>query len=196
MDIKGDLLYTSPSLWVQDALQEQYLTTGLFPGTPVLPARRPWSLLNFLFWAVILFYPLIRLAISVVASGNQLLILGLLLLLIVGKHACSHSNTHYTHSNAHCSHSNTHYTHSNTHCTHSNTHYAHSNTHCTHSNTHYTHSNAHYTHSNTHYTHSNTHCTHSNTHCSHSNTHYTHSNTHYTHINTHCSHLLYAQTYS
>ncbi|KAG7283176.1 hypothetical protein CRUP_000538 [Coryphaenoides rupestris] len=67
----------------KDALQEQYYTTGRFPGNPVIPARRPWSLLNFLFWAGILFYPLIRFAISVVASGNLLLILGLLSLLVV-----------------------------------------------------------------------------------------------------------------
>ncbi|CAL8254483.1 unnamed protein product [Lota lota] len=68
----------------KDALQEQYYTTGRFPGNPVIPARRPWTLLNFFFWVVILFYPLIQLAVSVVASGNQLLILGLLLLLVVG----------------------------------------------------------------------------------------------------------------
>lgn len=66
----------------KDALQEQYNTTGRFPGNPVIPARRPWSLLNFFFWTGILFYGLIRLAVGMVASGNLLLIFGMLLLLV------------------------------------------------------------------------------------------------------------------
>ncbi|XP_071393163.1 1-acyl-sn-glycerol-3-phosphate acyltransferase gamma [Centroberyx affinis] len=67
----------------KDALQEQYLATGRFPGNPVVLPRRLWSLLNFLFWAGLLLSPLVRLVVGVVASGNPLLILGLFLLLVV-----------------------------------------------------------------------------------------------------------------
>ncbi|XP_056148038.1 1-acyl-sn-glycerol-3-phosphate acyltransferase gamma [Lampris incognitus] len=67
----------------KDDLQEQYFTTGRFPGNPVTPPRRPWSLLNVLFWAGLLLSPLVQLVVCVVASGNPLLILGLLLLLFV-----------------------------------------------------------------------------------------------------------------
>ncbi|XP_029926598.1 1-acyl-sn-glycerol-3-phosphate acyltransferase gamma [Myripristis murdjan] len=67
----------------KDALQDQYVTTGRFPGNPVVLPRRPWSLLNFLFWAGLLLSPLVRLVVGVVTSGNPLLILGLLLLLVV-----------------------------------------------------------------------------------------------------------------
>lgn len=68
----------------KDALQEEYFTTGRFPGNPVADPRRiPWGLLNHLLWAGLLLLPLVRLAVGVVTSGNPLLILGLLVLLVV-----------------------------------------------------------------------------------------------------------------
>lgn len=62
----------------KDALQEQYIQEGTFPGTQIIPPRRPWTLLNFLFWATLLLSPLISFAIGIFASGSPLLILSFL----------------------------------------------------------------------------------------------------------------------
>uniref|UniRef100_A0A8C5LXD8 1-acylglycerol-3-phosphate O-acyltransferase 3 n=1 Tax=Leptobrachium leishanense TaxID=445787 RepID=A0A8C5LXD8_9ANUR len=59
----------------KDALQERYLQEGTFPGQQIVPRRRPWSLLNFLFWATLLLSPLISFGIGIFASGSPLLIL-------------------------------------------------------------------------------------------------------------------------
>ncbi|XP_008565934.1 PREDICTED: 1-acyl-sn-glycerol-3-phosphate acyltransferase gamma [Galeopterus variegatus] len=59
----------------QDALQETYNQTGTFPGQQFKPARRPWTLLNFLCWATVLLSPLFSFALGVFASGSPLLIL-------------------------------------------------------------------------------------------------------------------------
>ncbi|KAF7651078.1 hypothetical protein LDENG_00114230 [Lucifuga dentata] len=67
----------------KDASQEQYFTTGRFPGNAVVLHRQPWSLLNFLFWAGLLLSPLLQFVFGVIASGNLLHILFLLLLLFV-----------------------------------------------------------------------------------------------------------------
>lgn len=68
----------------KDALQEGYFTTGRFPGNLIPPPRRlPWALFNLIFWTVLLLSPLVWFAVGVVTSGNPLLILGLLVLLVV-----------------------------------------------------------------------------------------------------------------
>ncbi|XP_054887456.1 1-acyl-sn-glycerol-3-phosphate acyltransferase gamma isoform X2 [Poeciliopsis prolifica] len=67
----------------KDALQEQYSKEGKFPGPTIIPPRRPWTLLNFLFWATVLLSPLIKLACGVVVSGSPLLIIGFIILLLV-----------------------------------------------------------------------------------------------------------------
>ncbi|XP_014892547.1 1-acyl-sn-glycerol-3-phosphate acyltransferase gamma isoform X2 [Poecilia latipinna] len=59
----------------KDALQEQYNKEGKFPGPTIIPPRRPWTLINFLFWATILLSPLIKFACGVVVSGSPLLII-------------------------------------------------------------------------------------------------------------------------
>ncbi|KAF6117275.1 1-acylglycerol-3-phosphate O-acyltransferase 3 [Phyllostomus discolor] len=59
----------------QDALQEAYNQKGVFPGEQFKPARRPWTLLNFLFWATVLLSPLFSFVLGVFASGSPLLIL-------------------------------------------------------------------------------------------------------------------------
>lgn len=59
----------------KDALQERYIQEGTFPGPQIVPSRRPWTLLNFLFWATLLLSPLISFAIGIFASGSPLLIL-------------------------------------------------------------------------------------------------------------------------
>nr|DBA34650.1 TPA: hypothetical protein GDO54_002196 [Pyxicephalus adspersus] len=62
----------------KDALQERYIQEGTFPGPQIVPPRRPWTLLNFLFWATLLLSPLISFAIGIFASGSPLLILSFL----------------------------------------------------------------------------------------------------------------------
>lgn len=69
----------------QDALQEIYNKEGKFPGPTIIPPRRLWTLLNFLFWATLLLSPLINFACGVVVSGSPLLIIGFILFLIVGR---------------------------------------------------------------------------------------------------------------
>uniref|UniRef100_A0A803JNR0 Acyltransferase C-terminal domain-containing protein n=1 Tax=Xenopus tropicalis TaxID=8364 RepID=A0A803JNR0_XENTR len=57
-----------PSL-SQDALQEAvHSGRDLFPGTQIVPPRRPWTLLNFLFWATLLLSPLFSFAIGACQS--------------------------------------------------------------------------------------------------------------------------------
>lgn len=69
----------------QDALQDTYNKEGKFPGSTIVPRRRLWTLLNFLFWATLLLSPLINFACGVAVSGSPLLIIGFILFLIVGE---------------------------------------------------------------------------------------------------------------
>lgn len=70
---------------LQDALQEMYSQEGVFPGQQFQPARRPWTLLNFLFWATVLLSPLLSFAVGVFASGSPLSILTFLGFVGAGK---------------------------------------------------------------------------------------------------------------
>lgn len=74
-----------PPLRPQDAFQEQYCRTGTFPGTPMVPPRRPWALLNWLFWASLLLCPFVRFLVSMVSSGSSLTLASFVLVLFVGK---------------------------------------------------------------------------------------------------------------
>lgn len=60
---------------LQDGFQEHYKQTGRYPGPTVTPPRRPWDLLNWLFWACLLLYPLCLLLARLVTSGSILTIL-------------------------------------------------------------------------------------------------------------------------
>ncbi|KAJ4933022.1 hypothetical protein JOQ06_029860 [Pogonophryne albipinna] len=53
----------------KDALQESYKKEGKFPGPTITPKRRPWTLLNFLFWATVLLSPLINFAYGVAVTS-------------------------------------------------------------------------------------------------------------------------------
>ncbi|KAG9333401.1 hypothetical protein JZ751_012713 [Albula glossodonta] len=68
---------------LQDALQEHYEKEGGFPGPTIIPPRRPWTLLNFLFWATLLLSPLINFAWGIIISGSPLLIIGFILFIII-----------------------------------------------------------------------------------------------------------------
>lgn len=76
---------TQVPLRPQDAFQEEYYRTGIFPETPMVPPRRPWTLLNWLFWASLLLYPFFRFVVSMVSSGSSLTLAGFVLVFFVGK---------------------------------------------------------------------------------------------------------------
>uniref|UniRef100_A0A803JSH6 Acyltransferase C-terminal domain-containing protein n=1 Tax=Xenopus tropicalis TaxID=8364 RepID=A0A803JSH6_XENTR len=70
-----------PSL-SQDALQEAvHSGRDLFPGTQIVPPRRPWTLLNFLFWATLLLSPLFSFAIGA-SAGKTLDVLDFIFLFL------------------------------------------------------------------------------------------------------------------
>ncbi|XP_075965357.1 1-acyl-sn-glycerol-3-phosphate acyltransferase gamma [Anarhichas minor] len=71
----------------KDALQEFYKKEGKFPGPTITTHRRPWTLLNFMFWATLLLSPLINFAYGVVVSGSPLLIIGFIIFLIIASMA-------------------------------------------------------------------------------------------------------------
>ncbi|KAJ6664583.1 hypothetical protein lerEdw1_006156 [Lerista edwardsae] len=58
----------------KDSIQEEYYRTGTYPGTPIVPPRRPWTLLNWLLWALLLLYPLFKLLINMISSGSSLIL--------------------------------------------------------------------------------------------------------------------------
>ncbi|XP_030412559.1 1-acyl-sn-glycerol-3-phosphate acyltransferase delta isoform X2 [Gopherus evgoodei] len=66
-----------------DAFQEEYYRTGAYPATPIVPPRRPWTLLNWLFWALLLLYPLFQLLIKMVSSGSSLTLASFAFVIIV-----------------------------------------------------------------------------------------------------------------
>ncbi|XP_066553404.1 1-acyl-sn-glycerol-3-phosphate acyltransferase delta [Amia ocellicauda] len=59
----------------KDAFQEQYCKTGRFPGPTAHPPRRIWPLLNWLFWASVLLYPLFRLLVTLISAGSSVTLL-------------------------------------------------------------------------------------------------------------------------
>lgn len=77
------------ALCPQDALQEEYSRTGTFPGTPMVPPRRPWTLVNWLFWASLLLYPFFRFLVNVVRSGSSLTLASFVLVFFVGEYGAS-----------------------------------------------------------------------------------------------------------
>lgn len=73
------------ALCPQDAFQEEYCRTGTFPETPMVPPRRPWTLVNWLFWASLLLYPFVRFLVNMVSSGSSLTLAGFVLVFFVGE---------------------------------------------------------------------------------------------------------------
>uniref|UniRef100_A0A6I8N0M8 1-acyl-sn-glycerol-3-phosphate acyltransferase delta n=1 Tax=Ornithorhynchus anatinus TaxID=9258 RepID=A0A6I8N0M8_ORNAN len=67
----------------KDAFQEQYYQTGTYPGTAIVSPRRPWTLLNWLFWALLLLYPLFQLLVNMVSSGSSLTLASFALVIFV-----------------------------------------------------------------------------------------------------------------
>ncbi|XP_032693134.1 1-acyl-sn-glycerol-3-phosphate acyltransferase delta [Lontra canadensis] len=67
----------------KDAFQEEYHRTGTFPETAMVPPRRPWTLLNWLFWASLLLYPFFRFLVNMVSSGSSLTLASFVLVFFV-----------------------------------------------------------------------------------------------------------------
>ncbi|XP_051507421.1 1-acyl-sn-glycerol-3-phosphate acyltransferase delta-like isoform X1 [Myxocyprinus asiaticus] len=59
----------------KDQFQEHYRQTGRFPGPIMSPPRRPWSLLNWLFWVCVLVYPLCMLLLQLLLSGSTVTVI-------------------------------------------------------------------------------------------------------------------------
>lgn len=68
----------------QDSFQEHYTQTGRYPGPTVTTPRRPWALINWLFWACLLLYPLGLLFAQLISSGSLLTILASVALCFAG----------------------------------------------------------------------------------------------------------------
>lgn len=68
----------------QDSFQEHYTQTGRYPGPIVTPPRRPWALINWLFWACLLLYPLGLLFAQLISSGSLLTVLASVALCFAG----------------------------------------------------------------------------------------------------------------
>ncbi|XP_076867061.1 1-acyl-sn-glycerol-3-phosphate acyltransferase delta [Brachyhypopomus gauderio] len=54
----------------KDRFQDEYARTGRFPGPVVSPPRRPWSLLNWIFWLGLLLVPLCMVLLQLLWSGS------------------------------------------------------------------------------------------------------------------------------
>ncbi|KAG8583060.1 hypothetical protein GDO81_008265 [Engystomops pustulosus] len=67
----------------KDSFQEEYYKTGTYPGTAIVPARRPWTLLNWLFWASLLSYPLCKGLANMISSGSYLTLTVFALLMVI-----------------------------------------------------------------------------------------------------------------
>lgn len=81
-----------PPLFYQDAFQEEYYRTGTYPAVPIVPPRRPWTLLNWLFWALLLLYPLFKLLINMFNSGSSLTLASFGFVIVMGKFSPTESS--------------------------------------------------------------------------------------------------------
>ncbi|XP_065152473.1 1-acyl-sn-glycerol-3-phosphate acyltransferase delta [Paramisgurnus dabryanus] len=59
----------------KDQFQEHYRQTGQYPGPITNAPRRPWALLNWLFWVCLLVYPLCILLLRLLMSGSTFTVL-------------------------------------------------------------------------------------------------------------------------
>lgn len=55
----------------------------------MVPPRRPWTLVNWLFWASLLLYPFFRFLVNVVRSGSSLTLASFVLVFFVGEYGAS-----------------------------------------------------------------------------------------------------------
>lgn len=52
-----------------------------------MPPRRPWTIINWLFWASLLLYPFFQFVVNLVSSGSSLTLASLVLFFFVGRWA-------------------------------------------------------------------------------------------------------------
>ncbi|XP_062912489.1 1-acyl-sn-glycerol-3-phosphate acyltransferase delta-like [Mobula hypostoma] len=67
----------------KDLLQEEYYKNGTYPGTAIVPPKRLWVLINWLFWSGLLLFPLFKLVANMIISGSSLILIAFLLIIIV-----------------------------------------------------------------------------------------------------------------
>ncbi|XP_078261336.1 1-acyl-sn-glycerol-3-phosphate acyltransferase delta isoform X3 [Rhinoraja longicauda] len=67
----------------KDLLQDEYFKKGTYPGTPIKPPKRPWVLVNWLFWSALLLFPLFKLVANLIISGSSLTLITFSLIIIV-----------------------------------------------------------------------------------------------------------------
>ncbi|XP_077342785.1 1-acyl-sn-glycerol-3-phosphate acyltransferase delta isoform X1 [Lithobates pipiens] len=67
----------------KDAFQEGYYKTGIYPGTAIVHKRRPWTLVNWLFWASLLSYPLCKVLANMISSRSYTTLAMFALLMVV-----------------------------------------------------------------------------------------------------------------
>ncbi|XP_041061895.1 1-acyl-sn-glycerol-3-phosphate acyltransferase delta isoform X2 [Carcharodon carcharias] len=66
----------------KDMLQEEYFKRGFYPGTPIVPAKRPWVLVNWLFWAALLLFPLFKLVANMICNRSSLTLITFSLIIV------------------------------------------------------------------------------------------------------------------
>lgn len=66
----------------KDSFQEHYSQTGRFPGPTTSPPRRPWALINWMFWSGLALYPLVLLLVRLVSSGSVLTVVSSVVLCV------------------------------------------------------------------------------------------------------------------
>ncbi|KAG8444475.1 hypothetical protein GDO86_009592 [Hymenochirus boettgeri] len=74
----------------KDSFQEEYSKTGTYPGIAVAAPRRPWTLLNWIFWASLLSYPLFKVLVNMINSGSYFTLSIFALLMVIGKYKQLH----------------------------------------------------------------------------------------------------------
>ncbi|KAG8444474.1 hypothetical protein GDO86_009592 [Hymenochirus boettgeri] len=67
----------------KDSFQEEYSKTGTYPGIAVAAPRRPWTLLNWIFWASLLSYPLFKVLVNMINSGSYFTLSIFALLMVI-----------------------------------------------------------------------------------------------------------------
>ncbi|XP_048456903.1 1-acyl-sn-glycerol-3-phosphate acyltransferase delta-like [Rhincodon typus] len=66
----------------KDMLQVDYFKKGFYPGTPIVPPKRPWVLVNWLFWAALLLFPLFKLIANMICNGSSLTLITFSLIIV------------------------------------------------------------------------------------------------------------------
>ncbi|GCB72791.1 hypothetical protein scyTo_0006471 [Scyliorhinus torazame] len=81
-DEKGCAAWLHKLYQEKDMLQEEYFKRGSYPGTPIIPPKRPWVLVNWLFWAALLLFPLFKLVANMICNRSSLTLITFSLIIV------------------------------------------------------------------------------------------------------------------